>query len=89
MLTHRTSDGDLSACGLRIPTEYLTSVMGNVTCRSCNRENTRNYQPKARTSGYGDSNFPGTGALSCFHCGRPIREHPVARVCPFPPAMLT
>lgn len=89
MLTHRASEGELSACGLRIPPEYLTSVMGNVTCRSCNRENTRNYRSKSRsTPGYADPDFKGTGALFCFHCGRPFVEHPLARVCPFPPQLV-
>lgn len=88
MLTHR-AQGDLSACGLRIPSEYLTSNMGDVTCRSCNRENPRNKPQKSRsTPGYADPDFKGTGALRCFHCDRPIVEHPVARVCPFPPAMV-
>jgi hypothetical protein len=92
MLTHRTGLDDLSACGLRIPESNLTDDMSNVTCRSCNRENTRNTRSqanrKARSSpGYNDPDYRGTGALRCFHCDRPIVEHPLARVCPFPPAM--
>lgn len=85
MLTHRHGLGGLSACGLRIPSEYLTSNMGDVTCRSCNRENTRNYRSKSRsTPGYADPDFRGAGVLACFACGRLIIEHP-GWPCPFPP----
>ena len=89
MLTHRATEGELSACGLRIPAEYLTSNMGDVTCRSCNRENTRNNRSdanrKARSMpGFADPDFKGAGVLDCYQCGRKIREHP-RWPCSFPP----
>ena len=81
MLTHRSTETELSACGLRIPSEYLTDLMSNVTCRSCNRENTRNNRSdanrKARSMpGFADPDFKGTGFLKCALCDRPILEHP-------------
>ena len=85
MLTHRSTETELSACGLRIPSEYLTSKLADVTCRSCNRENTRNNRPQKTRSmpGFADPDFKGAGVLDCYQCGRKIREHP-RWPCPFP-----
>jgi len=74
------TDGQ-STCGKRIPSEFLSIIKTEVTCGSCNRDASSakrswaNKQSRLK-DGYADSTFTGTGALSCYICGNPIRDHP-------------
>lgn len=92
MLTHLKRSGSMSACGKSIPyPEYLTSDVGSVTCGSCVRRGSARSMAGRKawnTPGHADPDYRGTGVLKCFHCDRPIRDHPKARVCPFPPVMV-
>lgn len=83
---HLATDGDLSSCGMQIPSSHLTEVEDQVSCLSCQRHfnpTVRSYASKRGTTGYADAQFPGLGVLRCYLCDRPIRDHPVAQPCPF------
>lgn len=82
MLLHlESADPTRSRCGKYHVT--LTTDKNEVTCGSCSRNYSGQENPRAAANrkarlmpGYADSNFTGTGKLSCHLCGRPIRDHP-------------
>jgi len=54
MLLHLASEGELSACGVRIPPSNLTDIEDHVSCRSCQRHfnpTVRNITSKGRPAG--------------------------------------
>jgi hypothetical protein len=72
--THLRVGSRMSRCGLTRGVR-LSEDMTEVTCRLCLK--------MRRSPAFGDDSFPGLGKLKCTICGKPYRDHPLTRFCPW------